>query len=63
MICKVTSLKLQIKGCSFLDDIITSSNEIFTDFESDIAEGISKLGNSACGTVETIVIVKQEAGS
>ena len=45
MICNVRSLKLRIKSRSFLEEILTSSNEVFKDFESDMAVGIRQLGN------------------
>jgi hypothetical protein len=38
-ICKVRSLKSRIKTRSFLEDIITSNNEVFRDFVSDIVVG------------------------
>jgi hypothetical protein len=44
MICKVRSLKSQIKKRLFLEDIVTSSNEVFKDFESNIVVGLRKLG-------------------
>jgi len=40
MICKVSALKSGIKTPSFLEEIITTSNEVFKDFESDMAVGI-----------------------
>ena len=36
MICKVRLLKSQIKMYSFFEDIITSSNEVSQDVESDM---------------------------
>jgi len=36
MICKVRSLKSRIKKGLFLKEIITSSNEVFKDVESDM---------------------------
>jgi len=40
MSSKVRSLKSQVKTHSFLDDIITSSSELYKDCDSDIAVGI-----------------------
>jgi len=45
-ICKVRSLKSRIKTRSFLEEIITSSEEVFIDFESDMAVGIRNLGDA-----------------
>ena len=45
MTYNIWSLKSQIKTPSFLDKIITLSNEVFKDFESDLELGIRKLGN------------------
>jgi len=50
MIRRVTLLKSQIKTHSFLEDIVTSRNDVFNQFESDVAVGIRKLG---CHTPET----------
>jgi len=63
MICKVRSLKSRIKTCSFLEEIITSSNEVFKDFESDMAVGIRQLGNSTWKTAQIHDTAKQTAGS
>jgi len=52
MICKVRSLKSQIKTRSFLEEIITSSNEAFKDLESDMVVGSRKLGNLTRNTAE-----------
>jgi len=35
--CNVRSLNSQKKTCSFLEEIITLSNKVFNDFESDMA--------------------------
>jgi len=43
MIFKVRSVKLRIKTGSFLEDIISSSNEVFIDWESDMAVGSWRL--------------------
>jgi len=40
MICKVRSLKSQMKIHSFLEKIVTSSNEVSKDFECDMVVGI-----------------------
>jgi hypothetical protein len=45
MICKVMLLKLRIMTCSFLEEIITSSNEVFKDCVSNMVVKICKLGN------------------
>jgi len=63
MICKVRSLKSQIKTCSCLVEIITSSNEVFNDCVSDMAVEIQKLGNPTQETAENNDTVKQIAGS
>jgi len=44
MIPKVRLCKSEIKIHSFLEEIKTSSNEVFKHFESDVAVGIRKLG-------------------
>ena len=48
--------------CSFLEEIITSSNEVFNDCESDKAVGIRKLGNLTRETAESNVTGMQTAG-
>jgi len=63
MICKVRLLKSWIETHSYLGEIIASSNEIFKDFESDMAVGIKTLGNTTWETAESNVIVKQNADS
>jgi hypothetical protein len=45
MICKVRSLKSRIKTPSFLEEIITSSNEVFKDCVFDMAVDIRKRAN------------------
>jgi hypothetical protein len=45
MIRKVWSFKSRIKTCSFPEQIISSGNEVFKDFESAIVIEIRKLGN------------------
>jgi len=62
-ICKVRSLKSQMKTSSFLEEIITSSIMVYKDCESDMAVGIRKLGNTTRVTAESKVIVQQIAGS
>ena len=62
-ICKVRSLKSQKKTHSSLEEIITSSIEVFKDCESDMAVGIRKLGNTTQLTAECKVIVQQIACS
>ena len=63
MLCKVRSLKSQIKTRSFLEEIITSTNEAFKDSVSDMAVEIGKLGNPTRETAENNDTVKQIAGS
>jgi len=63
MICKARSLKPQIMTCSFLEEIITSRNEVIRDFEHDMAVGIRKLYKPTQDTAKSYVIVKQNAGS
>jgi hypothetical protein len=62
-VCNVRSLKSQIKTHSLLKEIITSSNEVIKDFESDMAEGMRKLGNPNRETAESKVIVMRNVGS
>jgi hypothetical protein len=57
MICKVRLLKSRTTTVSFLEDIITTSNEEFKDFESDMAVGIRKLCNPTRENVESDVTV------
>jgi hypothetical protein len=63
MICNVMSHKSQIKTHSFLEEIITSSNEVFKDCVSDMVAEIHKLGNPTRETAQNNDIVKQIAGS
>jgi len=51
-----------MKTCSFLEEIITASNEVFKDFESDMAVRIRKLGNLTQKAVESNDTAKQAAG-
>jgi hypothetical protein len=52
LICKVRSLKSQIKTPLFLEEIITWSNEVFKDIVSHMAVEIRKLGNTTWMTAE-----------
>ena len=63
MICNVRSLKSQIKTCSFLEEIITSSKEVFKDLESDLALKIKRLIDPTRETGESDDTVKQTASS
>jgi len=58
MIVKVRSLKSRIMTGSFSEYIITSSNEIFIDWESNMVVGIWKLCNSSWETVKSNIIVE-----
>ena len=51
------------KRDSFLEDIITSSNEVFKDCVSDMAVEIQELGNPTRETAKNNHTVKQIAGS
>jgi len=42
---------------------MTSSNDVFEDFESDKAVGIRNLGNPTWETAKSNVLLKQNAGS
>jgi hypothetical protein len=57
------SLNSRIKRRSFLKEIITSRNQVFKDFESDMAVGITKLGNPTGDTAEINDTIQQTAGS
>ena len=46
-----------------MEEIKTSSNEVFKDFESDMVVAISKLGNPTWETAKSNVIVQQNTGS
>jgi len=63
MICDVKSLKSQIKTPSVLEEIITSSHEVFKDFGSDMAVGTEKPGNPTRETAESYIIAKRNACS
>jgi len=62
MIWAVRSLKSRIKTHLFLEEIITSSNEVFEDLESDMVVVIRKLRNRNRETAESKVIVLWNAG-
>jgi len=51
-----------MKTHSFVEEIITSSNEVFNDFESDMAGEIRTLSDPFWGTSKDKDTVKQNAG-
>jgi len=59
----VRSLKLRIKTRSFLEEIITSTNEVFKDFLSDMAVEFRKLGNTTRKDAQNNNTVYQTAGA
>jgi len=63
MICKVRLFKSRIITHSYLEEIMTSSNEVFKDCESDMAVAIKRLGNWTLETADSNVIVQHTAGS
>jgi len=63
MSCNVRSLKSRIMTRSFLEDIITSSSEVFKDFESNMAVGIRQLGNLTRKTAQSNDTAKHAAWS
>jgi len=63
MIYNVRSLKSQIKATSFLEEIITLSNEVFKDCLSNMVVEIGKLGISTRETAENNDTVTQNVGS
>jgi len=63
MSCKVRSHNSQIITPSFLEEIITSSNEVFKDFASDMLVEMRKLDNPTRETAKSILLAKQNAGS
>jgi hypothetical protein len=63
MISKISALKSRIKTHASLEEIITSRNDIFKNFESDMAVGIRKLVNPDQETAESNGIVMPNAGS
>jgi len=63
MIYQVRSLKSRIKTRSYLEEIITSSNDVFNDCVSDMAVEIQKLSNPTPETAENNDTVQQIAGS
>jgi len=58
----VKTLKSRIKPPSFLEEIITSSIDVFNDSESDMAVENRKLGNPTWATAESNIIVQQNTG-
>jgi len=58
MICNVRWLNSWIKTRSFLKDIITSSNEVFIDWESDMVVAIWRLCKFSSETVKSYIIVE-----
>ena len=63
MICDVRLLKAGIKTRLILDKIITVSNEVFNNFESNMAVGITKLCDPARKTAEGNDTVQDTLGS
>jgi hypothetical protein len=63
IIYNVTSLTSRIETSSFLEELITSSQEVFKDFESDMAVRIRMLGDPTRETAESNDTVKRTAGS
>ena len=63
MICNIRSLKSPIKRRSFSEEIITSSNEVFKDFATDMTVGMRMLGIPTRETAENHYKVKPTAGS
>jgi hypothetical protein len=63
MICEVWSLKSEMETCSLFEEIITSSNDVYKDFESDMAVGIRMQGNPTQETAKGNNTTKQNASS
>jgi len=63
MICTVWLLKSPIKTCSFLQEIITSHNQIFNNFKSNIPIESTNLGTLPWEITENYVIVKYNTRS
>ena len=63
MVCKVRSLNSRMKTRSFLEEIITSSNEVFKAYVSGMAVKIRMLGIPTHETAENHDTVKQTLGS
>jgi len=63
MICNVRLLKSQIKTHSFLEEIITSSNEVFKDCVSDMVVEIEMLGIPTRETAKNNDTGTQNSGS
>jgi hypothetical protein len=62
IICNVRSLKSRRKTRSFLVEIITSSKEVFKDFETDMAGIIITLGDPTQETANRNETVQETAG-
>jgi len=63
MNCNVWSLKSRMKTGSFLEEIITSTKVVFTDFEYDISVRIRRLVDPTRKTGKINNTVKQTASS
>ena len=63
MICNLRSLESQIKTHSFLEEIITSSNEVLKNFESDMVVRSRKQGDPTQQPAESNDTVKSTEGS
>jgi hypothetical protein len=64
MMCNVRAPKSQMTLThSSLNEIITSSNKVFKDFESEMAVGSRKLGHPTWQAARSNVTIKQTAGS
>ena len=63
MICKVRSLKSRIKTHSFLEKIITSSNDVFKDNVSDMAVRNRMLGIPTRESADNNDIIRPTVGS
>ena len=63
MVCDVRLLKSRIETCSFLEEIITSSNKVLKDCVSDMKVEIRKLGIQTHETAHNNDRVTQNANS
>lgn len=63
MICTGRWVKLQIKTHLCFHDIITSSNQMFIDWESDMAVECQRVCHSAQETIEGDIIIEYNAGA
>jgi hypothetical protein len=63
MICQVISLQSLVMTHLFFKDITSSCNEVFKDYESDMAVRIGKLRNPTSETASSHVIVKRIVGT